>query len=63
MLHREFADRRLNHINTRREFFFCTPQEVLDKLRAHNVAVVEYRTEAEAEEFRLSVAMRQREPA
>lgn len=57
MLHREFADRRLNQVNTRREFFYCTPQEVLDTLRAHNIAVVEYTTHADAEEFRMSQAM------
>lgn len=57
MLHREFADRRLNRINTRREYFYCTPDEVLAKLKAHNVAIVEFDTHAEAEEFRLSRAM------
>jgi hypothetical protein len=54
MLHQEFADRRVNKVNNRREFFYCTPAEVLAVLQKHNVAVVEYRTEAEATEFRLS---------
>jgi hypothetical protein len=54
MLHQEFADRRVNKVNNRREFFYCTPEEVLAALQKHNVAVVEYRTEAEAPEFRLS---------
>ena len=29
-LHRAFADRRVNHVNQRREFFFATPAEVRD---------------------------------
>lgn len=54
MLHRHFAQRRVNRINTRREFFYATPAQVLDVLREHNVALVEYTTEATAEEFRAS---------
>lgn len=54
MLHRHFADRRVNRVNLRREFFYATPAEVLAALREHDVAVVEYRLDAEAEEFRAS---------
>src|SRR5665648_716043 len=54
MLHRNFANQRVNRINLRREFFYATPAEVLDALREHNVAVVEYRTDAVADEFRAS---------
>ena len=54
MLHRHFANQRVNRINLRREFFYVTPAEVLDALREHNVAIVEYRTEAMADEFRAS---------
>lgn len=54
MLHRAFANQRVNRINLRREFFYATPAEVLDALREHNVAVVEYRTEAMADEYRAS---------
>lgn len=54
MLHHEFEDRRVNKVNARKEFYYCTPQEVLDKLREKDVAVVEYRVEPEAEEYRLS---------
>ena len=57
MLHRHFADRRVNRINLRREFFYATPAEVLDALREHRIAVVEYRTEAEADEYRASQAL------
>lgn len=31
-LHKEFADRRMNWVNPRREFFFATPEEVRDVL-------------------------------
>lgn len=54
MLHRHFAQQRVNRINTRREFFYATPEQVLDVLREHKVALVEYTTEAAAEEFRAS---------
>lgn len=54
MLHHEFEDRRVNKVNARKEFYYCTPQEVLDKLKEKNVAVVEYRVEPEAEEYRMS---------
>ncbi|RSX52684.1 DUF4041 domain-containing protein [Bifidobacterium callimiconis] len=54
MLHHEFEDRRVNKVNARKEFYYCTPQEVLDKLREKDVAVVEYRVEPEAEEYRIS---------
>ncbi|WP_220491024.1 GIY-YIG nuclease family protein [Tessaracoccus sp. MC1627] len=54
MFHREFADRRVNRINLRRKFFYATPDQVLNALREHNVALVEFRTDASAEEFRAS---------
>lgn len=53
-LHQAFADKRVNKINLRREFFYATPEEVLDVLKATVGEVVEYRAEPEAEEFRLS---------
>ena len=56
MLHRTFDERRVNRVNTRREFFYCTPHEVLEALREHGVSVVEYTVEPEAEQFRLSRA-------
>jgi hypothetical protein len=54
MLHQAFADKRVNRVNPRREFFYVTPAEVLAALQAHRVAVVEFKTEPDAEEFRLS---------
>ncbi|WP_127479281.1 DUF4041 domain-containing protein [Nocardioides pantholopis] len=54
MLHREFADQRLNKVNLRKEFFRVEPQAVLDALKQHNVAVLEFKTHAAAEDFRSS---------
>jgi FtsZ-binding cell division protein ZapB len=62
MLHRHFADRRVNRINLRREFFSATPAEVLDALREHNTALVEYQVEAAAEEYRASQAIARTAP-
>lgn len=56
-LHHEFDDKRVNKVNNRKEFFYATPEEVLAKLKEKDVAVVEYKTEAEAEEYRMSQAM------
>lgn len=54
MLHREFAKQRLNKVNLRKEFFRVEPQAVLDALQQHNVAVLEFKTHAAAEDFRSS---------
>lgn len=54
MLHREFADQRLNKVNTRREFFRVSPEQVLDVLNEHKVSVLEFTTHAPAEDFRMS---------
>lgn len=56
MLHRHFADRRVNKVNGRKEFFYATPDEVLTALREHDVEVVTYETTAAAEEYRMSNA-------
>lgn len=54
MLHRTFAEQRVNKINTRREFFYVKPSEVLEVLKEHRVEVVEFTTGYTAEEFYLS---------
>lgn len=54
MLHRTFAEQRVNKINTRREFFYVKPAEVLEVLREHRVEVLEFTTDYLAEEFHLS---------
>ena len=54
-LHHAFESVRVNKVNARKEFFRCTPQQVLDRLREENVAVVEFKVEPDAEEYRLSL--------
>lgn len=58
MLHREFSHRRVNLINTRREHFYATPAEVLEKLQESNVALVEYKVDAPAEDYKQSQLLR-----
>lgn len=55
-LHRRLADRRLNKVNLRREFFRTTPAEV--KVLLHPLAgnLLDYTDEAEAPEYRQSIA-------
>jgi hypothetical protein len=57
MLHRTFADHRVNRINLRREFFYVTPDEVLEALKAHAVEIVEFASHPAAEEYRASRAL------
>ncbi|OLL72246.1 UPF0325 protein YaeH [Pseudonocardia sp. Ae168_Ps1] len=61
-LHRQLADRRVNRVNLRREFFHATPTEVLDVLRRtdHGDNVLEFTEIAEAEEWRASVGIADR---
>lgn len=54
MLHKHFSDQRVNKVNGRKEFFYATPEEVLAALQEHAVEVVQYDTDAEAEEYRMS---------
>jgi hypothetical protein len=50
-LHKAFANRRMNHINQRREFFFATPVEVRDVLAEKVGGLLEFREEPEALEY------------
>lgn len=54
MLHREFAEQRLNKVNQRREFFRVHPQQVLEALTEHKVSVLEFNTHAAADDYRMS---------
>jgi hypothetical protein len=54
MLHRTFAAQRVNKVNLRREFFYTTPDEVLEVLKSHAVEIVEYTIAPAAVEFRAS---------
>ncbi|MFI7744758.1 DUF4041 domain-containing protein [Kocuria rhizosphaericola] len=58
MLHRHFAAQRVNRVNMRREHFYATPEEVREVLAEHDVELVEFRIDADAEEFRLSEELR-----
>ncbi|WP_440900840.1 DUF4041 domain-containing protein [Actinosynnema sp.] len=55
-LHAKFADRRLNRVNERREFFFATPDEVREELRTQvdGGGLLEFVAEAEAPEYHQS---------
>jgi hypothetical protein len=54
-LHAELAERRVNRINPRREFFYATPAEVRDVLaRVAGHHLLEYKDVAEAAEWRAS---------
>ncbi|HEY1573458.1 MAG TPA: DUF4041 domain-containing protein [Pseudonocardiaceae bacterium] len=55
-LHQRLAERRVNRVNLRREFFFATPTDVLQVLRELKLAdnVVDYVDEPEALEWRTS---------
>ena len=55
-LHRQFANRRVNRINARREFFYATPTEVRTELTSIAGNLLEFIEEPEAEQYRLSLA-------
>lgn len=55
-LHRNLADRRLNKVNLRREFFRVAPVEVKAALAQLTGTLLEYTDEAEAPEYRQSIA-------
>lgn len=50
-LHKTFADRRVNFVNERREFFFVTPAEVREVLLEKTGGLLEYTDGAEAPEY------------
>lgn len=60
-LHRRFADRRVNRVNTRREFFYASPTEVRDVLSEVTGNLLEFTEEPEAEQYRLSLQMAESE--
>ena len=60
-LHRRFADRRVNKINLRREFFYATPAQVREQLADIAGNLLEFREEPEAEQYRQGLALE--EPA
>lgn len=61
-LHRKFAERRLNHVNLRREFFFVTPLEVRDALEDLRGELLSFTETPEALEWHQSEHIRQSGP-
>lgn len=57
-LHQALADRRLNLVNLRREFFNATPAEVQALLTAADGSLLEFIETPEAEEWHQSVNAR-----
>jgi len=54
-MHRRLADRRVNRVNLRREFFYATPAEVRDLLADVAGDLLEYTDSAEAFEYHQSI--------
>jgi hypothetical protein len=50
-LHKTFAERRLNQVNLRREFFFATPHEIREVLAEKLGTVLEFNETPEASQF------------
>jgi hypothetical protein len=50
-LHHAFADRRLNHVNERKEFFFATPHDVRVVLADKVGNLLEFTEQPEATQF------------
>lgn len=51
-LHKHFSAVRVNKVNPRKEYFYTTPEAVLEVLKRMDVTVVEFTKDAEAEEYR-----------
>ncbi|MCH3962943.1 MAG: DUF4041 domain-containing protein [Clostridium sp.] len=56
-LHKKFDDRRVNRINTRKEFFKVSLKEIEEEVKKNFNAVVEFTKIAEAAEYRQSLKM------
>ena len=60
-LHRAFEDRKLNMVNTRREFFHVTLDEIKDVVKKNFDKTVEFVDVPYAEQYRISLKMHQNE--
>jgi len=58
-LHKAFADRRLNWLNSRKEFFHVSLDEVESVVKRNFAKTVEFAKLAEASEYRQSVALKE----
>jgi hypothetical protein len=57
-MHQRMADRRVNLVNLRREFFYATPMEAKEHLLSLTGELLQFRENAEAAEFRQSESAR-----
>jgi hypothetical protein len=55
-LHEHFADRTINKVNSRKEFFRVRLEEIEEVVRTHHNKVVEFTRIAKAEDYRLTLA-------
>ena len=55
-LHEHFADRTINKVNSRKEFFRVSLDEIEEIVRTHHNKVVEFTKIAKAEDYRLTLA-------
>lgn len=55
-LHERFADRSINKVNSRKEFFRVSLDEIEEVVRTHHNKVVEFTKIAKAEEYRRTLA-------
>lgn len=62
-LHQAFADRKLNYINTRREFFHVTLDEIKQVVKKNFDKTVEFVDIAPAEQYRETLALKSRPEA
>jgi hypothetical protein len=60
-LHHQLADRRVNLVNLRREFFRASPAEVRDILAGHRASIIHWTDEPEAAEWRQSETTRRQQ--
>lgn len=58
-LHRAFSDRKVNLVNQRREFFYATLEEIKEVVQKNYDKTVEFMDVPDAEQYRISVKMRQ----
>ena len=61
-LHRAFEDKKLNMINTRREFFNVTLDEIKDVVKSNYDKTVEFVEFPDAEQYRASLKMKESQP-
>lgn len=54
-LHKEFADKQINKVNPRKEFFKVSLDEIVKKVNSNHDATVEFTMVAEAEDYRKSI--------